>query len=72
MGKGKRDPTHYADVAADLGLAPAAILFIDDSDANVAMAHSAGMQALQYTERDSFLRNIHALLKLNGNHESDV
>jgi FMN phosphatase YigB (HAD superfamily) len=72
MGKGKRDPTHFADVAADLGLAPAAIVFIDDNDANVAMARSAGMQALQYTERDSFFKNIHELLKLNGIHAPDA
>jgi putative hydrolase of the HAD superfamily len=72
MGKGKRDPSHYADVAADLGLAPAAILFIDDNDANVAMARRAGLQALQYTERDSFFKNIHELLKLNGIHAPDA
>ena len=65
MGKGKRDPTHFDNVAADLGLAPAAILFIDDNDANVAMARCAGMQALRYSERDSFFRSIHELLKLN-------
>lgn len=72
MGKGKRDPTHFANVAADLGLAPAAILFIDDNDANVAMARSAGLQAWQYTGRNSFFKNIHEFLMLNGNHEPDA
>jgi putative hydrolase of the HAD superfamily len=55
LGKGKRDPSHFSDVAADLGLDPAAILFIDDSRKNVTTATATGMQAIQYVERESFL-----------------
>jgi putative hydrolase of the HAD superfamily len=62
LGKGKRDPSHFSDVAADLGLDPSAVLFIDDSKKNVATAISAGMQAIQYTDRESFLKVLkHAL-----------
>ncbi len=55
LGKGKRDPSHFSDVAADLGLTPAAILFVDDSAKHVATAVAAGMQAIQYVDRESFM-----------------
>jgi len=55
LGKGKRDPSHFSDVAADLGLHPSAILFIDDSKKNVATAVATGMQAIQYIDRESFM-----------------
>lgn len=66
IGKGKRDRTHFEDVAADLELDPAAILFIDDSRANVDMARSTGMQAVQYTDWESFSRKIHKLLNIKS------
>lgn len=55
LGKGKRDPSHFRDVATDLGLDPAEILFIDDSRANVDRASAAGMQAVQYTDRHKLM-----------------
>ena len=55
LGKGKRDPSHFSDVAANLGLDPSAILFIDDNRKNVATAQAAGMQAIQYLDRESFI-----------------
>ena len=64
IGKGKRDRTHFEDVAADLGFDPSAILFIDDSRANVAIALSAGMRAVQYTDWENLSRTIHKLLNL--------
>ncbi|MGD8934452.1 MAG: HAD-IA family hydrolase, partial [Gammaproteobacteria bacterium] len=56
MGKGKRDPSQFTDVAADLGLPPAKILFIDDSERNVATAESIGMQAIQYVDRHNLIK----------------
>ena len=56
LGKGKRDPTLFADVAADLGLPPAAVLFIDDNPGNVARAEGGGMQAIVYRDREDFSR----------------
>lgn len=56
MGKGKRDVSHFIDVAADLGLKPSAILFIDDSERNVATAMEAGMQAIQYVDRETLMQ----------------
>jgi HAD superfamily hydrolase (TIGR01509 family) len=62
MGKGKRDPSQFTDVAADLGLPPAAILFVDDSEMNVARAESVGMQAIQFSSRESFIESLKARL----------
>jgi len=58
LGKGKRDPSQFSDVAADLGLDPSAILFIDDSRKNVATAIENGMQAIQYIDRESIIKDI--------------
>jgi putative hydrolase of the HAD superfamily len=58
LGKGKRDPSHFSDVAAYLGLDPSALLFIDDSKRNVATAIAAGMQAIQYIDRNSFMKEL--------------
>ena len=55
LGKGKRDPALFGEVAADLDLPPAAILFVDDNRDNVARALSAGMLAILYSERIGFI-----------------
>jgi putative hydrolase of the HAD superfamily len=60
MGKGKHDPTLFAEVAADLGLPAAAILFIDDNRDNVLRARASGMQAIHYVDRQSFLKALEA------------
>lgn len=60
MGKGKHDPSLFAEVAADLGLPAAAILFIDDNRDNVLRARASGMQAIHYVDRQSFLQAIEA------------
>lgn len=58
LGKGKRDPSLFSDVAADLGLRPAQILFIDDNADNVGRARAAGMQALHFRDRAQFLHEL--------------
>lgn len=58
MGKGKRDATHFSDVAADLGLEPSAILFIDDNKSNVDRAESVGMRAIQYVDRETLMQEL--------------
>jgi len=55
LGKGKRDPSVFGDVAADLGLPPSRILFIDDNEKNVVRARSTGMHATHYRDRKTFL-----------------
>ena len=55
QGKGKQDSSLFTDVATELGLSPAEILFIDDDLGNVARAQDTGMQALQFVDKESFL-----------------
>lgn len=62
LGKGKRDPTLFTDVANALGLTPSQILFIDDNVANVERAREMGMQALVYVEREGFLSELATIL----------
>lgn len=54
MGKGKRDPTLFDDIAGQLALPPAGILFVDDLRSNVERAQAAGWQAVQYVDKASF------------------
>ena len=54
LGKGKRDPTLFTDVARDLNTPPAAILFVDDDAGNVGRARAAGLQVLQYVDEARF------------------
>ena len=53
MGKGKQDPSLFTDIAASLALPPSAILFVDDNADNVARARGAGLQVIEYVDRDS-------------------
>jgi len=62
-GKGKRDVTFFTEVAADLGLAPGQILFIDDLPGNVARAQQAGMRAILYPEEGGIAGLVEAGLR---------
>lgn len=65
IGKGKRDPTHFTDVAADLGLPASAILFVDDSESNVANAIAVDMQAIRYVGRERFIEDLESALGID-------
>lgn len=54
LGKGKRDTTLFNDIAKQLGLEPAGILFIDDLRANIERALAAGWQAVFSNDKTSF------------------
>ena len=58
LGKGKQDPTVFADVARKLDVAPSAILFIDDNPGNVQRARSQGLLTILYRDRESLLREL--------------
>jgi putative hydrolase of the HAD superfamily len=62
LGKGKRDATLFSDVASDLGLAPAAILFVDDDAGNVARAQAMGLQTIRFLNRPDFESRLQAKL----------
>lgn len=58
LGTAKPDPAIYAHAAQGLGVPPEAVLFIDDRQDNIEAARNAGMQAVQYTDHDAFLRSM--------------
>lgn len=58
IGKGKRDPGLFDEVADLLALDPAEILFIDDMKSNVDRARAAGWQAVHYIDKESCLQKI--------------
>ena len=63
LGKGKRDPSLFMDVAVDLGLPASAILFVDDNPDNVARAREAGMQGIHYIDKEGFMQALAVCLK---------
>ncbi len=62
LGKGKQDPSLFTDVAADLKIQPAKVLFIDDNAANVSRAQGEGLRAIQYIDREDFNASLKAVL----------
>lgn len=62
LGKGKRDASLFDDVAGDLGLDSAEIIFIDDNAGNVERARERGMQALLFTTMSELLRELEIIL----------
>jgi putative hydrolase of the HAD superfamily len=54
LGKGKRDPSIFRDVAAILKLAPERTLFIDDSPGNVGRALEQGIKAFTFEGEEDF------------------
>lgn len=63
LGKGKRDPSLFGDIARELDLPPAALLLVDDNAANVRRARDAGLQTIQFIDRPGLLA---ALQRLTG------
>jgi putative hydrolase of the HAD superfamily len=62
LGKGKRDPTLFDDVAADLKLPPAALLFVDDDLGNVNRAREAGYQAILFADPHTCIEELERLI----------
>ena len=54
LGIAKPEPSIYRHAAEGLGMQPAAILFVDDREDNIAGALRAGMQAIRYGEQAAF------------------
>ena len=65
MGKGKRDPELFPEIAAQLALSPAEILFVDDMESNVTRARSAGWRAVRFLDRADFFTEIGRLLPMD-------
>jgi putative hydrolase of the HAD superfamily len=58
MGKGKRDPSIFDDVARELGIAPGEALFVDDMLANVVRAEGRGMRGIVFDDEERFRREM--------------
>jgi len=58
----KRDGKLFGFVLSDLGLSPENVLLIDDNTGNIRRAKSAGMNVYQFTDTDSFIRNVMPVL----------
>lgn len=62
LGKGKEDPGLFPEIAADLGLPPYAILFVDDAPGNVERARRAGFRALLFRDEAGLRAEVERLL----------
>ncbi len=58
LGRGKKDPQIFDEVAERLAVLPSEILFIDDNDGNIERARSRGLQTILFRDKDSFMRKI--------------
>jgi putative hydrolase of the HAD superfamily len=65
IGLAKPDEAFFAYIAEDLGLPTADLLFLDDSQANVAGARAAGLNA-EWWHHDEGVGALHARLSAHG------
>jgi HAD superfamily hydrolase (TIGR01509 family) len=61
LGRGKKDPKLFDEVAGRLGVLPSEILFIDDNDGHIERARSRGLRTILFRDKDSFIREIGTL-----------
>ena len=62
LGKGKRDPTLFDDIVADLGVRPHEALLLDDNTGNIERARSRGLSAWLFTDEAACLAQFAAIL----------
>lgn len=62
LGKGKQDPSLFADIAETLSIPPAEILFVDDDAGNINRAHAHGYQVLLFSNQHEFLTELEKVL----------
>jgi putative hydrolase of the HAD superfamily len=58
LGKSKVDPSHFADTISRLKAVPERLLFVDDTGVHCETARRMGMKAIQFIDRDSFIKKI--------------
>jgi putative hydrolase of the HAD superfamily len=62
LGKGKRDPSIFDDVARDLGLVPHTIAFVDDDPSNVERARSRGIKAALFQDENQCVNDLESIV----------
>jgi putative hydrolase of the HAD superfamily len=65
LGKGKRDPGLFDDIAQRLNVKAERILFIDDNAGNVNRARQRGWQAIQYVNKEAFPKDFEKYLLMD-------
>jgi HAD superfamily hydrolase (TIGR01509 family) len=58
LGKGKKDPSLFPEIAAKLGMKGSEVLFIDDNEGNVERAGTQGWNTILYRNREDFLEKM--------------
>jgi epoxide hydrolase-like predicted phosphatase len=66
VGMMKPDPAIYRLTLNQLQVAPQEAVFIDDMRENVEAAAALGIHAIQFTTRDGTLKELEALLRVDG------
>lgn len=69
LGKGKRDPSIFDDVARELGIAPREALFVDDMLANVVRAESRGMRGIVFDDEARFRQELKRFVEVIPNRQ---
>jgi putative hydrolase of the HAD superfamily len=69
IGKGKRDASLFDDAVRELGVAPAAAVFIDDDPGNISRAAERGLHALLFRDENSLRCD---LARLMGSEKSST
>lgn len=62
LGKSKRDPSIFRDVAIIIGTLPHLILFVDDNAENIKRAEKSRMRTIQFTTIEDFKKQLEAVL----------
>ncbi len=60
LGKSKRDPSVFRDVARITGINPHLILFVDDNAQNIKRAQEAGLKTIHFTGIEDFKTQLEA------------
>jgi HAD superfamily hydrolase (TIGR01509 family) len=63
LGLSKKDPVAYSLIAAEFGILPSEILYVDDSPPNIDAASKAGVQVILYTTSQEIISKITSLQK---------
>jgi HAD superfamily hydrolase (TIGR01509 family) len=58
MGKGKKDPALFDEIATKLGVKSSEILFIDDNEGNIERARAKSWNTILYRNRGDFLEQM--------------
>ena len=62
LGKSKKDPSIFRDVATIIGTMPHLMLFVDDNAENIKRAEKSGLRTIHFTSVEDFKPRLEAVL----------